>query len=165
MPRQGHPEVRIEGGQLILSNELFFTEVLSRVAEGYQVEIHAKGRSMLPFIRSQRDVITLAALTPESLQVGRIVLIRITRGYVLHRIEEIYPGGRIVLRGDGNPYQREACIPSQVLAEAIIIKRGKQRIPQGSWRWWCYEHLWPSAPLLRRTLLYFYRRTLFRLGY
>ena len=126
-----------------------FDDVLSRIAEGYRVDIIAKGRSMLPFIRSQRDAITLSPLTEESIQPGRIVLVRISRGYAIHRIETIYPGGRIILRGDGNPYQREACIPRQILAEATCVRRGRHLITQGSCLWWCAEHPLPAprAPL------------------
>lgn len=120
---------------------------------------------MLPFIRSQRDAITLSPLTEESIQPGRIVLARISRGYVIHRIETIYPGGRIILRGDGNPYQREACIPRQILAEATCVRRGRHLITEGSCLWWCAEHLWPSMPFLRRALLFVYRRTLLRWGF
>ena len=164
MSDERRPSTR-RGAPSRITLEDAFDDVLSRIAEGYRVDIIAKGRSMLPFIRSQRDAITLSPLTEESIQPGRIVLARISRGYAIHRIETIYPGGRIILRGDGNPYQREACIPRQILAEATCVRRGRHLITQGSCLWWCAEHLWPSMPFLRRALLFVYRRTLQRWGF
>lgn len=149
--------------ELIIRNDIFFAEILARIAEGKRPRIRPKGLSMLPFIRGGVDTIDLAALSPESYQVGRIVLARIDRGYLVHRIERI-DGDRFTLRGDGNRIQREECTRAQILAEMVEVQRGKRRIRPGSRLWWCYEHLWPSSPFLRRWLVALYKRTLLRLG-
>lgn len=39
----------------------------------------------------------------EHVSAGEIVLFRSGQGQVLHRVERIMPGGRIVTRGDANP--------------------------------------------------------------
>nr|WP_311471701.1 S24/S26 family peptidase [uncultured Porphyromonas sp.] len=149
---------------LVVGADEFFREILSRLASGKRVKIRAKGSSMLPLIRDTRDTIVLSALSEDSIQVGRLLLVRIPQGYALHRVERI-EGHIITLRGDGNPYQREQCTPDQVLAEATAILRGKKVIELGSRLWWCYEHLWPKHNFIRRLCLALYRRTLLRWGY
>ena len=148
---------------MTVDSDVFFHEILARVNSGKRVKIRAKGSSMLPLVRSTKDVIFLSALTPDSIQEGRLLLVRIPRGYVLHRVEHI-EGRRITLRGDGNPYQRDRCTPDQVLAEATAVQRGKHLIELGSRLWWRYEHLWPKNDLVRRICLALYRRTLLRWG-
>ena len=149
---------------LVVGADEFFREILSRLASGKRVKIRAKGSSMLPLIRDTRDTIVLSALSGDSIQVGRLLLVRIPQGYALHRVERI-EGHIITLRGDGHPYQREQCTPDQVLAEATAILRGKKVIELGSRLWWCYEHLWPKHNFIRRLCLALYRRTLLRWGY
>lgn len=149
--------------QLIIQNDVFFRELLSRIAEGKRPRIRPKGSSMLPFIRGGRDCILLGPLTPESYQVGRVVLARIPQGYLVHRIERVQ-GDRFVLRGDGNRLQREFCTREQILAEAVEVQRGSWHIRPGDRGWWCFEHLWPKHPTVRRWILALYRRTLLRMG-
>lgn len=160
------PDVNLEERQrqLIIKNELFFNELLARIAEGKRPRIRPKGSSMLPFIRGGIDTLDLAHLTPESYQIGRVVLARIPQGYLVHRIERI-DGDRFVLRGDGNRLQREYCSREQILAEMVEVQRGKRRIRPGDRLWWCYQHLWPKSPFLRRWILALYRRTLLRWGF
>ncbi len=94
--------------ELQIHNEVFFAEILSRVAEGKRPRLRPRGSSMRPFIRGGQDQIVLSPLTEDSYQMGRVVLARIARGYLVHRIVRI-DGGVFTLRGDGNPYQREQC--------------------------------------------------------
>ena len=150
--------------QLIIRNELFFTELLARIAEGKRPRIRPRGSSMLPFIRGGKDTVDLSALTEDSLQVGRIVLAHIPQGYLVHRIERI-DGDRFTLRGDGNREQREYCTREQILAEVVEVQRGKRSIRPGDRLWWCYEHLWTKSPFWRRWILAVYRRTLLRWGF
>jgi hypothetical protein len=96
--------------------------------------------------------------------VGRVILARIARGYLVHRIVRI-DGGVFTLRGDGNPYQREQCTQEEILAEVTTVHRGKQVIKVGDKLWWRYERLWPENDTLRRIALALYRRTLLRWGW
>ena len=119
---------------MTVDSDVFFREILARVNSGKRVKIRAKGSSMLPLVRSTRDVIFLSALTPDSIQEGRLLLVRIPR------------------------------TPDQVLAEATAVQRGKRLIELGSRLWWRYEHLWPKNDLIRRICLALYRRTFLRWG-
>lgn len=150
--------------QLRMRSEAFFSEILSRIAEGKTPRILPRGSSMRPFIRGVGDTIVLSPLDEDSFQVRRIVLARIDRGYLVHRIVRI-DGEVFTLRGDGNPYQREQCTQEQILAEVKCIHRGKRVIQYGSLLWWCYDELWPDCDFLRRLCLAVYRRTLFRWGW
>lgn len=157
-------EARTSQQQLRMRSEAFFSEILSRIAEGKTPRILPRGSSMRPFIRGVGDTIVLSPLDEDSFQVGRIVLARIDRGYLVHRIVRI-DGEVFTLRGDGNPYQREQCTREQILAEVKCIHRGKRVIEYGSLLWWCYDDLWPDCDFLRRLCLAVYRRTLFRWGW
>ena len=150
--------------QLRMRSEAFFSEILSRIAEGKHPRILPRGSSMRPFIRGGADTIVLSPLEEDSFQVGRIVLAHIDRGYLVHRIERI-EGEVFTLRGDGNPYQREQCTREEILAEVTTVHRGKQVIEVGGKLWWRYEHLWPENDMLRRIALALYRRTLLRWGW
>lgn len=149
---------------LTIDNDTFFAEVLSRIAEGKRPRLLPRGASMLPLIRGGKDPITLSGVTEDTLQPGRIVLIRIARGYIAHRIVRV-EGDIITLRGDGNPYQREQCLRSEVKAEITEIHRGKHDIRLGDKRWRHFERFWPTNDTLRRVLLALYRRTLLKWGW
>lgn len=142
-----------EQRKLVISNE----EVFNILKEGKKAKIKIKGSSMLPFIVGGRDYITLAKVEDATFRKGRIVVARINvNTYFLHRIERI-EGEHVVLRGDGNPYLREECPVSAVLAEAVEIERKGKRIVLGSPVWNAFRILWPSNPLLRRIFLKIYR--------
>ena len=94
---------------MTVDSDVFFREILARVNSGKRVKIRAKGSSMLPLVRSTKDVIFLSALTPDSIQEGRLLLVRIPRGYVLHRVEHV-EGRRITLRGMGIPIRENAVL-------------------------------------------------------
>ena len=73
---------------MTVDSDVFFREILARVNSGKRVKIRAKGSSMLPLVRSTKDVIFLSALTPDSIQVGRLLLCltpsRACRGATYH---------------------------------------------------------------------------------
>ena len=58
--------------ELQIHNEVFFAEILSRVAEGKRPRLRPRGSSMRPFIRGGQDQIVLSPLTEDSYQVGRV---------------------------------------------------------------------------------------------
>jgi hypothetical protein len=142
----------------VFPNDVFFEEVVSRVREGEHVYIRAKGYSMTPFIRNNKDKVGLVKPDERSFYKGNILLVKLTDGrFILHRVETI-SGDEIVLRGDGNTVGREHCSRKDVLAEvADVIKNGRT-IKKGSPRWKRYERLWPSNGLIRRIILAIDRR-------
>lgn len=144
--------------KLVLDNKEFFEQLMRDIASGKRVTIRAKGWSMLPMIWDDRDTLTLAPLRSDSIQVGRILLVRLSSlRFVVHRVVQIN-GDWLILRGDGNPTQVEKCRRDQVQAELIEIERGGRKLRLGMSLWSCFERYWPSNPLVRRLLLGLYRR-------
>lgn len=142
-----------------ISNNQFFTDVIRHINDGKNVKIRAKGFSMLPLIRQNKDVIILSPLQSSSLQPRKIILAYIPnkQGYILHRIEKI-DGNKIILRGDGNVWGREICSQSDALAEARAIIRGKKIISDQSIWWKFIAFFWPKISFFRRVLLFPIRR-------
>ncbi|MBP5217977.1 MAG: S24/S26 family peptidase [Bacteroidales bacterium] len=135
----------------VISNDILFAAVKDLVDEGRSVTIRPKGDSMLPFIRSDRDSVTLERVTGR-LSVGDIVLFRYNGKYVLHRIYSIREDG-ITLMGDGNLSGQEHCSESDVIGiVTAITKESGRKVKPGRAR------LWMALKPLRRWLLAIYRR-------
>ncbi len=141
-----------------IRNDLFFSEVAGRIAGGERVRIRAKGNSMRPFIRDNRDLIVLEKPNARSFQRGRLLLVQMPEGnYVLHRVKKT-GNNRLVLQGDGNLLIFETCTTENVIAEATGIIRDGKSIGRGSFQWNLYHYLWPKNLFLRRICLALYRR-------
>lgn len=145
-------------GTKVIQNNLFFLEVINRIAEGERVRIRAKGNSMLPLIRDAKDEIILEKPNKQSFQKGRLLLVRLKdKSYVLHRVKRINRTD-ILLHGDGNLSTLETCSPKDVIAEATVVLRNGKEIRRGGFRWSLYRYLWPRNLFLRRVGLGIYRR-------
>lgn len=64
--------------------------VASRVADGETVQFRPTGSSMVPLIRS-RDLVTVAPVDPEKLEVGDIVLAKVAGTIYLHLVSALDP--------------------------------------------------------------------------
>lgn len=150
---------------LTLGNQLFISELLEQLSLGKRVTIQAKGWSMIPLVWDEVDTITLAPLSDDSLQVGRVVLARLGNNrYVVHRISHI-KGDRFTLRGDGNPYQYEYCHRDEICGELVLVRRyGQRAIALGSLQWRLFRYLWPKHGFLRRVAVFFTSRLIDRLS-
>lgn len=145
--------------QITLPNEILLEEVACLLDEGKEVELMAKGTSMLPFIVGGRDSVILRKEACDSLRPGDIVLARRSPGnYVLHRIVRV-DGEKVTLRGDGNLFGTETVGKEDVLGKvvSIISPSGRKRIPGNAYLWR------KSTPFVRRCFLALYRRTIHRL--
>lgn len=135
----------------------FLEEAVRLIKEGKIVTFKANGRSMLPFIKGEKDRIVLVQAT--SLHVGDIVLAWVDDNrYVIHRIIEIQ-GQKVTLMGDGNLYEREQCQFKDVIARAdyLIKPNGQHRyLYTTSLKW--MGRLWFLLLPIRRYLLAIYRR-------
>lgn len=135
----------------VISNDILFAAVKDLVDEGKSVTIRPKGESMLPFIRSDRDNVTLERVTGP-LRVGDIVLFRDKERYVLHRIYCIGKDG-LTLMGDGNLVGQEHCKESDVIGIVTEITKENGRVVKPGKAW-----MWRALKPLRRWLLAIYRR-------
>lgn len=142
---------------LTLANDMLLPEVGRLVAEGNEVVLRAKGNSMLPFIRNERDSIVMSA--PKEPFVGEIVLAEVAPGrFVMHRIVSI-DGDRITMMGDGNIRGTESFDRKHILAHVSKIIRCRKdggessRIDCESPRHLRLARLWGRLLPLRRWLL------------
>lgn len=134
-------------------NALLLGEVERLLAEGRDVVLVPKGRSMLPFIRGGTDKVLLCKPSATALSVGDIVLARIDEGqYVMHRIIAI-ADERITLMGDGNLHGTEMVERNDVAGKVveIITPKGQHRKPSRGW-------LWRKLLPIRKYLLKVYRK-------
>ncbi len=131
----------------VIANDMLLEDVNSLLSEGKRVKIHAKGRSMNPFIQ-EVDIIVLAP--PEKIVNGDIVLARIeNKRYVLHRI--IKKKNDIVwLMGDGNLFGSEQCSLDNILGVAESIIRNGQKHSLRSVKDQGLAHVWRMLLPFRR---------------
>lgn len=73
--------------------------VASRVADGETVQFRPTGSSMVPLIRS-RDLVTVAPVDPEKLEVGDIVLAKVAGTIYLHLVSALDPTRKRVQIGN-----------------------------------------------------------------
>ncbi len=152
------PEIEQRQEKMAHHNFVYLTDVADMIAGGHKVLITAKGWSMLPMIWDSRDKLLLAPPSENSFTVGRLLFVRLSSmRYILHRLEDV-DGERLILRGDGNPYQREECDRSEVIGELIAVERAGEMIMLGSEEWDYYTRFWPKNAFLRRCLLYAYKK-------
>ena len=137
-------------GKVVLPNEVMLDEVARLLAEGREVVVTPKGRSMLPFIRGGVDKVVL--VKDEKLRVGDVVLAHFGGHYVLHRVIGI-GGEEVTLMGDGNLCGHEVGVKEEIVGKvvSIITPNGRQHKPGKAW-------LWRKLLPVRKYLLKFYRK-------
>ena len=137
--------------KMVVPNEILLEQAHDLLSRGIEVVLMTKGNSMLPFIHSDRDSVTLERVGGP-LSVGDIVLFRYKGKYIMHRIYAIGKDG-ITLMGDGNLNVMEHCTASDVIGIVTGLTKGNgRRIKPGKAR------VWRTLKPLRRWLLAIYRR-------
>ena len=136
--------------KVFLPNEVLLDEVSRLLAEGREVVMTPKGRSMLPFIRGEVDQVKLQRA--DKLEVGYIVLTYIDGRYVMHRVIAL-DGDSVTLMGDGNLHGIEQGNLADVVGVVteIITPDKRHHAPGKAWLW---RHTLP----LRKYLLKVYRK-------
>ncbi|MEA4965235.1 MAG: S24/S26 family peptidase [Oscillospiraceae bacterium] len=120
------------------------------------VQFKVNGVSMLPFIRSNRDTVTVIPLFREP-RVGDVVLFRAKRlggDYVLHRVYQV-DGGKIRTLGDGCLTPDEWLSRDAFVGIAVSIQRGKKKIDCTSKKWKTISAFWLKLLPIRKFLLRF----------
>ena len=138
-------------------NELLIREIRRTLAEGKQVELKAKGNSMLPFIRDGRDSVILER--PTKIRVGDILLGEYAPdSFVLHRFVR-KENGKLVLMGDGNLHGEEKCFPGNIVARVVrIIRPNGRSVDCDAWAFRFRSGCWRLLLPVRRYLLAIIRR-------
>ena len=134
-----------------------YLDAVCRMLQGgaASVPVPVKGVSMRPFLRTG-DFVFLQ-LPGEKIRKGDIVLFRRANGqYVLHRVMKIR-GDRLWMQGDSQlvkePIRRE-----QVRARATGAKIRGEMVPEDSFHWWKYAHLWRWLSPIRRQISWMHQR-------
>lgn len=134
-----------------MPNDILLGEISNLLSEGKDVQLIARGSSMLPFIVGDRDSVRLRKL--EAVVPGDIVLAEIRKGvYVLHRVLSI-EGGMVTLMGDGNLRGHEECGIDDIKGTVFgIVKPGGRVLKPTKGRFW------KTVKPFRRILLAVIRR-------
>lgn len=127
------------------------------LGEGNRTIVRAKGNSMYPLIKDEKDQIIIEPITCKPI-VGDVVFVASHDGeHLLHRIVKA-DDDKLILRGDGNPVGHEIVSINQVIGEAIgVIKPRLGIVKKGSFRWQCYTYLWPRNRWIRAILMKLFR--------
>lgn len=142
--------------KLWLNNVQFFEEIDRMLQNGHSVTMRAKGNSMFPFIRSERDSVVLQKM--KNMAVGSIVLARLQNGsYVLHRVYRLEKE-EMVLMGDGNLCATEHCRRNEVVGVVVKIIRDGRYVDCTSRKELLKAWMWRKLLPVRRALLFVGRR-------
>lgn len=109
------------------------------------VKIRVKGNSMFPFLRHDRDLVTLAYPYAESLRAGRIVMFRFKGRQILHRIVSVR-NNIYYIRGDNNRnHAAEYARREDIIGVVTSWKRGGKTVRWDNPRWRLMAFLWVKA--------------------
>ena len=122
-----------------------------------------RGRSMLPLLRQNRDVLVIDKRGPERLKKYDAVLFKRDTGqYILHRILRVENGGYYIA-GDNN-ISGEFVREDQILGVLRSVRRGNRTINVTDFGYRCYVRLFrPVHRALIRPRNYIYQ-ILYRCG-
>ena len=149
---------------MVVNNDEFFAQVLSRLDEGLTATIPVKGYSMLPFIRGGKDLVILEKATGDIVK-DDIVLFRYGGRYVMHRVLSA-GGGKYDIQGDGVWLGHEYPKREKILAKAVtILRAGKKPVDPYSPGQLRMVHAWQRLGRFRRYILFIYRHLPWNMGW
>ena len=120
------------------------------LAMGGEFSLKPRGKSMLPYLREERDTIILSPLTAPPRRGDILLYVRDVGVPVLHRVVRVERDGTLSMRGDNQYFIEHGIREDQVVA---IMKRfyrkGREKRT---------DSFYSSFYRLRRTLTYPFRR-------
>lgn len=132
------------------------------VEEGGNFRMIVTGYSMLPLLGYGNDHIIVRRTDLSEPILGRIAMFRTRdRRIIVHRVIAV-DGNKITFKGDGNVYQKEECLRTDVIGvvDSVIRQNGKE-VCCTTRRWHIRERIWLAQPLIiRRYALAVMRRWL-----
>ena len=111
-----------------------------------------KGRSMMPLLRQDRDLMVIEKKGPERCKKYDAVLFKRGEKYVLHRILKVRPNDYFIA-GDNN-CRGESVREEQILGILKQVVRDGKTISVEDPGYQCYVHLWCDAYPLRFGLIF-----------
>lgn len=130
--------------------------------EGYDVQVLVSGSSMLPFLASCRDSVTVSPVSGE-LRRGDIVFYRrITGTVVMHRIIGIDRKGLLTVCGDAQLEKEYPIMPSQVFGTVTKAQRKGKSITHRNALWWFFRCPWrwlrPVRHKIMKAYIYIFKK-------
>lgn len=143
-------------GSVSVPNLQLLAEAKEQLLRGNVVTLHAKGRSMEPFI-IDGDIVELKS--QQTYHPGDVVLACVHSGkYVLHRVISI-TGRQVQLMGDGNKLSSEMSEMDQLFGKVIAVyKTDGRKIDYNSHAQMLKGRVWVKLKPARRLLLGTWRR-------
>ena len=138
------------GQNIAAPTHLTIEELLSR--DGKLV-YKAKGRSMLPMLRPDRDLVMIEAVdSPAASPVPYdVVLYKTDSKYILHRLLRI-DGNQYLIRGD-NTYSVERVPTDAVIGVLTGFVRDGNQISVRDWRYKLFVRIWCALYPLREVFM------------
>jgi signal peptidase I len=133
----------------------WFTDAAADLlASGYGLRFRATGRSMYPAI-AEGEIITVERIAAEDVRLGDILLVRVQKSVIAHRVEKIWRDHNrvtyLVLRGDAAEYCDEPVLPEHVLGRVVAVDRQGRRINMAGGRVRLLRRLRTYASRIRGT--------------
>lgn len=121
------------------------------LTQGKNVIVPARGNSMRPLVRNERDNIVLTAYNGERLGVGDAVFYRRQGGvYVLHRIVTVEGDGSFTLMGDNQSAPEKGIRAEQIIALPVAFIRGNKNVSCSSAGYKRYVKFWTGSVFFRK---------------
>jgi signal peptidase I len=110
------------------ANDAAFVDVVSDLLRrGHSVRFRANGGSMHPTIR-EGEAITVAPARPAGIKRGDVILYRVGRGVIAHRVARVahQPDGGLVFipRGDASQGRDDPVKEAAILGRVVAVERG-----------------------------------------
>jgi len=129
------------------------TETKDYLRDGQDVILRVTGNSMLPYLRSGKDLVVLSPIQPADLKAGKIVFFQREEKIVCHRIIG-RQGELFVIQGDGVLRNKDFVPESDIFAAVhkIVRPNGKE-VSTDSIPAKCYWFFWRAISPFRRVVL------------
>ena len=133
-----------------------FVEVVSDLLRrGHSVRFRARGGSMHPTIR-EGEAITVAPARPARMRRGDVILYRVGRGVIAHRVAAIErgPAGALTFipRGDASQGRDDAVEEGAILGRVVAVERGGRALNPAACRARSFAVAWAAAAHLMQWL-------------
>lgn len=126
-----------------------FEDMLSE--RGYIVYTN-KGKSMMPLLREQRDIIEIRPKGENRCKKYDVVLYKRGENYILHRVLRVLPDGYIIA-GDNNTFLEYDIKDEQVIGIMVRLFRDKKEIHMTDLKYRLYVHIWCDLYPIRMAML------------